>query len=180
MQGMFTPPGNNSGQAALDHILDTWTQLLIGSGLRAGAKDYPNTRQTMMAENEDLMAKLLSETMAENGLSMRQAAKQIGVSHATIMRVLNGDPSDLETARKIAGWLRVPVVDLLDLQEDETDTLARLISAVFHQEPALVEIFDEAMKKVLQGDIPPRLIREAGWYLTFRINSQEAFEKSNN
>jgi transcriptional regulator with XRE-family HTH domain len=133
-----------------------------------------------MAEQEKLTAKLLNEAMAREGLSIRQTAKLTGVSHVTVMRVLNGEPYDLDTARKIARWLGVPVVDLIDLQEDETETLARLISAVLHQEPHLAEIFRQAMRKVLQGDIPPRLLREAGWYLAIRIKSQEELEKRNN
>lgn len=42
-----------------------------------------------------------------NDLASREVAKQIGVSHTTITRIMNGKTTDISTAIKILNWLFV-------------------------------------------------------------------------
>jgi transcriptional regulator with XRE-family HTH domain len=44
----------------------------------------------------------------QNGLTVRQAAQEIGVSHATVSRLERGYTFDLATWRAIDAWLQKP------------------------------------------------------------------------
>lgn len=44
-------------------------------------------------------------------LGIREAAKVIGVSHATLSRIENGKPMDGATLWRVLSWLNAPVGD---------------------------------------------------------------------
>jgi|SRR5882672_2198486 len=44
---------------------------------------------------------------ARAGRGVREVAREIGISHATLSRVENGNQPDLETFQKICAWLKV-------------------------------------------------------------------------
>ena len=49
-----------------------------------------------------MLSKLLKEKCQKLELSSRQAAEEVGVSHATILRALRGDVMDLDTLIKMS------------------------------------------------------------------------------
>lgn len=53
----------------------------------------------------DELARLVIKKRA--GMGIREAAKLVGISAATLSRVENGNVTDLETFRKICTWLEV-------------------------------------------------------------------------
>jgi DNA-binding Xre family transcriptional regulator len=53
----------------------------------------------------DELARLVAKKRA--GMGIRETAKSIGISAATLSRVENGNVTDLETFRKICAWLEV-------------------------------------------------------------------------
>jgi transcriptional regulator with XRE-family HTH domain len=55
---------------------------------------------------EDL-GRLVSAKRAERGLGIRAAAKEVGISHATLSRVEKGFLPDLENYEKIRKWLGI-------------------------------------------------------------------------
>lgn len=59
----------------------------------------------------DVLGQLILEKRGEQGI--RGAAKEIGVSHATLSRVENGQLPDLENFKLICAWLEVDPNDLL-------------------------------------------------------------------
>jgi len=44
---------------------------------------------------------------ARAGRGVREVAREIGISHATLSRVENGNQPDLDTFQKICAWLKV-------------------------------------------------------------------------
>lgn len=57
---------------------------------------------------------LLRERRGERGI--RETAKEIGVSAATLSRIENGKQPDLATFPKICGWLRLDPAEVLGME----------------------------------------------------------------
>jgi len=65
--------------------------------------------------SEELSSAIRGELQRRN-LSLREAAQEIGVSHATLSRLLHGlTRPDYETCAKLAGYLRLRVARVLEL-----------------------------------------------------------------
>jgi transcriptional regulator with XRE-family HTH domain len=56
------------------------------------------------------------------GRGIREAAKEVGISPATLSRVENGKVPDLETFGKICAWLGADPSTFLGLSRAETET----------------------------------------------------------
>ena len=55
---------------------------------------------------KDLLVILLEQRMRERSLSIREAAKEIGVSHTTISRIINEQTTaDIYTLIAVSKWL---------------------------------------------------------------------------
>lgn len=75
--------------------------------------------------NPDIEA--LAERIQQHraGRGIREAAKEVGVSPATLSRVENGKVPDLETFSKICTWLGDDPAVYLGIQNSSTTTAAR-------------------------------------------------------
>jgi transcriptional regulator with XRE-family HTH domain len=60
---------------------------------------------------ENLGRRILEKRKKE-GLGLRAAAKEIGITHATLSRVEKGFLPDLQTYRKILRWLQVMIPEV--------------------------------------------------------------------
>ena len=56
------------------------------------------------------------------GLPLREVARETGLSHATISRVLNKKTPDLHTFIKLVKWLRVNPAIFMGITYDELET----------------------------------------------------------
>jgi transcriptional regulator with XRE-family HTH domain len=63
-----------------------------------------------MATLEDL-GRLLQQRRGSRGI--REVAREIGISHATLLRVERGHLPDLENYQKICKWLRIDVASIV-------------------------------------------------------------------
>jgi transcriptional regulator with XRE-family HTH domain len=66
------------------------------------------------------------------GRGIREVAKEIGVSPATLTRVEGGRLPDLATFQKMCFWLRVDPAEILDLSVDKTAPSTDTVSAAVH------------------------------------------------
>lgn len=121
------------------------------------------------------LARLIEERMAAQGMSLRQAGREIGIAHTTLKRILEGEPFDVATAQKIADWLGVPLSTLLDTEgaSDDPDTLAAKIAAVIETEPRLARVFGDAMDRVLNGEMSNEAFRDLAAYAAFKFQLSE-------
>lgn len=55
--------------------------------------------------NADAFATEVRVLMARKHITCREAASEIGCSHATVSRVCNGKPPDVENYLRISKWL---------------------------------------------------------------------------
>ena len=95
----------------------------------------------------------------EGGL--RVSSDKAGVSHATLLRGLNGEPLSLRTLEGISNWTGVSLVRLLNLYSGEVEEgqeLEAALSRVLDEHPQLKETLlasleyldDEAVAEVLE------------------------------
>jgi transcriptional regulator with XRE-family HTH domain len=115
----------------------------------------------------DTLKLLLERKMRDEGLSLREAAKKIGVSHNTIVHVRKGDEIDLGTLFKISNWLNVLPATLLNSAND--DALAMQIAVLLERNPTLASVFRDALQKVVSEEIDLSIIEEVVAYAVFRM-----------
>jgi len=117
-----------------------------------------------------LIAKLLEEAQAQQGLSDRALAARANVAHTTIGRLKKGESADLETIDKIASYLGVNTTSLLTAAGIGPDDLAAKIAVILQREPKLAEVFDKALDRVLEGKMQLSTLRDLASYAAFRLN----------
>ena len=116
---------------------------------------------------------LLAEKQKQEGISTRKLGRRIGVAHTTVARIMDGQAVDLDTIEKVADYLQVNVVDLLNVgSKVETEALGAQVALLCQMEPRLVKVFREAMYGVNKDMIPPEALRDIIRYAAFRINME--------
>ena len=125
---------------------------------------------------EKLADKLKKQMDLEN-LSLRAAAKQIGVSHSTIDRVIAGRTVEIDTLIKISNFLQTPVEDLL-VESQETSTRIDRITQLFSVEPELADVLDKIAKALKSGHVDKKIISEISAFAAFRLVQYEDQTKS--
>jgi transcriptional regulator with XRE-family HTH domain len=93
-----------------------------------------------------MIDRILRYEISKRELSNRGAARQIGIAHTTLERMLSGSPADLESIEKVSKWMHVKVSTLLDI-EDENPTVA-YISSLLDKRPE----FRDALNMLIVGD----------------------------
>jgi transcriptional regulator with XRE-family HTH domain len=72
----------------------------------------------------ETLVEQLKQRRGDHGI--RKIADQIGISAATLSRVERGNLPDLETFRKICGWLEIDPAEVLGLRPKAQEPVARV------------------------------------------------------
>jgi len=120
-----------------------------------------------------MLARLLDEELKKKNLSARAASREIGVAHTTIIRILEGQPSDVETLRKIADWMGVQPSTMLDGWGAKEGKSMLMLKALLEQDPRLMKIFEDAADDVLAGRLPAEDLQEILRYAAFRLEKRK-------
>ena len=115
-----------------------------------------------------MLKEALIAAMNERGLSTRQAAKEIGVSHTTIFRVMKGGPFDVPTLVAIANWLKVRPSTLLD-NLGKSDTIDQ-VSLLIETNPEILPVLKEATQAIEKGQASPEIIKDIIAYALYKLS----------
>lgn len=115
-----------------------------------------------------MIKKLLVEEMKKKGLSIRAAAREIGIAHTTIIRILDDLPTDLETMKKICLWLNVEVATILNSEDRNEKSLVEKFSIILERNPELHQLFDEYYLKMENKEIELLDLEEILAFMVFR------------
>ncbi len=97
------------------------------------------------------LAKLFDEERKRRGLSYREASREIGLSHTTLVQLKDDKPMDFNTAIAVCKWLGVPITAVAEL--DENDQAMNAIATILKTAPELKAVFIEASREVDKGNL---------------------------
>jgi len=118
-----------------------------------------------------MLQRVLADRIRERGLSKRAAAREIGVAHTTLIRILEGANADMDTIMKISDWLKIPMSTLINAEQSD---LASKIAVLIDKNPELGDVFVKAITEVIEGNISTDIIEDIASYTIFKINSQKS------
>lgn len=103
------------------------------------------------------LAGALEARVKAEGVSWRQAAKQIGVSPSLLTRIRNDQRPDLDAYARIVRWLRISadsfLVDPLDLATRAEPELGSSIHALLRARSDLDEQDKQYLESILQSGL---------------------------
>lgn len=117
-----------------------------------------------------MLKPLIIEEMKKQGMSTRQVAEKIGMSHTTIIRALRGGEVDLTTVIKISEWLEVKPSILINSMASKKNVLPDQIAVILEKYPHLEAEFSKAIKAVMEGTVEPEIIEDIAAYAAYRIS----------
>ena len=97
------------------------------------------------------LAHLFEEERKRRGISYREASREIGLSHTTLVQLKEAKPIEFDTAVAVCKWLGVPITAVADL--DENDQVNAIIATILNTAPELKAVFTEAAREVEAGNI---------------------------
>lgn len=110
---------------------------------------------------------LIQKKMTAEGLSIRSAARRIGISHTTLVGFMGGQRIDMSTLEAICKWANVSVRDALGYDKDSDVNSA--ISAILSASPDLKQTFEDAAADLDAGVITQDDLREIVQYAAYRL-----------
>lgn len=116
-----------------------------------------------------MLATILQHKMAQEGLSSRDLADRIGVSHTTVLRTVKGEKIDLDTLKKLCDWAELDLATALNIEQKNDDLISKMALLV-EANPRLRQIFSSAMKDVENGKLSVSDFQDIINYAIFRLS----------
>ena len=123
-----------------------------------------------------MLGTLLRDEMRHQGLSVRSAAKAIGVAHTTVQRALDGENLDLSTSEKICKWLKIPLSQLIDTNSGDDDHLADLskkMIVLLAKMPRLSVVMTDLFTAMTNGELTSNEVEDILSYAEFRLQQRK-------
>lgn len=116
-----------------------------------------------------MLAKLLKTALDEREISVREAAQEMGVSHTTVHRVLNGENPAHVTLLKITNWLGTPAEAFAVVERSSVDGIAGQLLVFIEKNPKLREEFTKVLKAYREGEINEHDVEDIINYVNYRL-----------
>jgi transcriptional regulator with XRE-family HTH domain len=113
-----------------------------------------------------MIQELLYNQIYARYINIRQASREIGVGHTTVIRILNGAEIDLDTLKKIAAWLGVEASTLLDAGQND---LASKILVFIKRNPELARELNVALDWLADGKMKTETLQDVLTYIAYRM-----------
>ena len=123
-----------------------------------------------------MLSQILKDELKQRDISAREAGRQSGVAHTTIIRILEGRNVDLETVKTIGKWLKIDVSNLLNSDNPDKKSIAPTIATFLDKNPRLKFAFMDVISQLQNGEIENHDLDDILAYITFRL---DMFRKKN-
>jgi DNA-binding Xre family transcriptional regulator len=115
---------------------------------------------------------ILSQQLRDRRLSGREAATQIGITHTTMRRLLDGGKVELDTLVKVSDWTGISISSLVNIVfPEDSKSLVGEITALVEAEPRLREVFEQAKKELDNGNIDIDDLRDITAYAAYKLQT---------
>jgi DNA-binding Xre family transcriptional regulator len=113
---------------------------------------------------------ILRTAMEEKHVSAREVARQTGVAHTTIIRILQHENVDLDTIKKVCGWLKIDPMYVVNLDsgQEEKEWLWK-VGMMVESNTELHIAMKRVFKNIDHQEINPRIINEICEFIAFAI-----------
>lgn len=119
-----------------------------------------------------MLQSLVADKMRRERLSARDAARQIGVSHTTIIRMLDGDIPNIENLVAVSKWLGVSLSNALGVASKTNDSVATRVAMIIEAEPRLGNLFSSIVQDFNDGKLGMEDIEDILAYAAFRLSKK--------
>lgn len=116
-----------------------------------------------------LFTQLLKKKIETNKLSIREAARQIGVAHTTLIRSLEGNTIDIDTLIAISHWLQINPSDAMDSLITNETAKEKKIFLLFQYFPGLGEKLEQITEMIEMDGLDPKILEDVFEYIEFRL-----------
>ena len=122
-----------------------------------------------------MLGNMLHEHLKENELSIRAAAREIGVAHSTLGRLLDGETIDFDTYIQVCDWLNLSPADMLHSEGKigSMSEIASRMAIILQTSPSLAQVFDEVTQKYRNGKISIDTVKDIVAYAGYRLGIDE-------
>jgi transcriptional regulator with XRE-family HTH domain len=135
---------------------------------------HQNPGEKSEKKDVGILSKMLREKIKDKHLSLRDTGIEIGVSHTTVARIIEGKEIDMVTVEKIAKWMNVPIATLLNVDKPNEELWNKL-QVVFSQHPELYKIFNDFIDGVMNDEVASSILTEIVAYAEFRIKYSKEY-----
>ena len=115
-----------------------------------------------------MLRSLLAEKMRKEQISARDAARQIGISHTTVNRVIAGDIPNVDNLVAISNWLGVSVPTVLGVETGTKDDVAARVALLIEAAPGLRTLFSSLVEDYQAGRLTSEDVEDILAYAAYR------------
>ncbi len=126
---------------------------------------------------------ILENELERRNMSLREAAKEIGISHTTLIAARDGTRAiDVGTALAIAKWVGVPLSTLVEEanpEEQEKNKVFQALKIVLEAAPELEQVFKQAANELAAGTLSLTDFRDITEYAAYKIRIRREQAQAN-
>lgn len=116
-----------------------------------------------------MLSQMLQHEIDNRQISVREAARQIGISHTSVHRVLDDKNTDLGTKKAVAQWLGISFSSIIEAGEDLDTGVLILLQKLLKDNKALGNAFKEIVVSLEKGKIDTKDVEDILGYITYRL-----------
>jgi transcriptional regulator with XRE-family HTH domain len=117
-----------------------------------------------------MLAQVLQDAINSRAISERQAGREIGVAHTTVMRLLSGEKPSHTTLGKVAKWLGTSEEAFALIEREGDEGLAAKMLVLLQRNPRLAKALGNAADMYIEGAIPDNTLDDILNYVDFRLS----------
>ena len=117
-----------------------------------------------------MLQQVLRDAVADRGISARQAAREIGVAHTTVIRILEGHNPSHKSLQKVAEWLGTPAEAFALVNREGDDGVAAQLLVFLKRNPEVGKAFRDVMDAFNNGSIEDDDVNEILKFIHYRLS----------